>query len=303
MDSIVTLDIGYLGADGMIASFLAPTSDGGFVLFESGPGSSLAGLRAAVEQTGRDISQLRALFVTHIHLDHAGAAGELSKETGCTVHVHPKGAHHLVDPEAKLMPSARRIYGDRMKTIWGDMLPVPEDLVRASEHGEIASVDDLEVVAWHTPGHASHHIAWQVSGAVVTGDVAGARFPGSDYVMPPMPPPDIDVEQWRESLNLLRELDPERLLLTHFGPFTDVRDHLDQLEERILRWTELADRAVSDGDDIGRLAEHLEVLDDADVAEGSVPAESTERLRSLCPFADTAMGLMRYIKQRKELQS
>jgi len=295
---IVTLDLGHDGPE-TIASFLADDGEGGFVLFESGPGSRRRRLAREVRRSGFSMTQLRALFLTHIHLDHAGAAGTLARQTGCKVFVHPAGERHLLDPTEKLIPSARRLYGWKLPFVWGPMEAVPRGQVAISEHGRSVRVGTLEVTAWHTPGHARHHVAWQAGDAIVAGDVAGVRFPGTRYVIPPMPPPDIEVEQWRTSLRLILELAPERLLLTHFGPFTDVSEHLEQLDDRIVRWSELVREEFSAGADVASVGRRLTALDDRDVASAGAPRALVEHGRRICPIEDSAAGLFRYWRNRQ----
>jgi glyoxylase-like metal-dependent hydrolase (beta-lactamase superfamily II) len=290
---IKILDVEFFGTTELVASILAP-ADGGFVLFDPGPASAIAILERRVEEAGFALGDLRGVFATHVHLDHSGAAGVLSQQTGCQVFVHPIGAPHLVDPESKLLPSAERLYGDMMEPLWGRTLGVPEELVHPVTDGEVVTMGGLEVVAWHTPGHAVHHVAWQIGDAVVTGDVAGVRFPGADHVLPPMPPPDIDVDSWRESLATLRRLDPERLLLTHFGEFRDPARHLDELEDRLARWTDIARRVVADGGNREVLGAELKALDEGEMESADVPAEAIERYRRLCPVKESSTGLFRY---------
>jgi glyoxylase-like metal-dependent hydrolase (beta-lactamase superfamily II) len=290
---IKTLDIEFFGTTELVASFLVP-ADGGFVLFDPGPASAVANLERRVEEAGFALGDLRGVFATHVHLDHAGAAGVLSRKTGCPVFVHPIGAPHLVDPGSKLLPSAERLYGDMMEPLWGRTLGVPEESAHPVTDGETVTMGGLEVVAWHTPGHAVHHVAWQIGDAVVTGDVAGVRFPGADHVLPPMPPPDIDVDAWRESLATLRRLEPERLLLTHFGEFRDPARHLDELEDRLERWTDIARRVVAEGGDREVLGAELKALDEREMAIADVSAEATERYRRLCPVKESSTGLYRY---------
>lgn len=297
MTRMRTLDLGFYGTDRLIASFLAATDDG-FVLFDPGPASCVERLEAAVEAEGHSLSQLVAVFATHVHLDHAGGAGVLARRTGCEVHCHPAGARHLADPRAKLLPSAERLYGDMMVPLWGETEGVPEDLVRAAGDGQEVVADGLRVVAWHTPGHAVHHVAWQVEDSIVTGDVAGVRFPGASHVLPPMPPPDIDVEAWRRSLDRLRALQPSELLLTHFGAFDDPSRHLDELEDRLVRWTGIADRVVAEGGDWRRLGAELEALDGTEMARSGVAPDTVERYRRLCPMKENSAGLFRYCSQR-----
>ncbi len=298
MSSLTTIDLGFQGFDHVIAAFAAATGDGHFVLFESGPASTLDAVERAVGDMGFALDALAAIFTTHVHLDHSGGAGALVRRTGCAVYAHPAGAAHLIDPGAKLLPSAERLYGDQLEALWGTTVGVQSRRLKVVEHGATITVGGLEVRAWHTPGHAVHHVAWQIGGDVVTGDVGGVRFPGADHVLPPMPPPDIDVEAWRESLDLLRGLDPKRLMLTHYGAFDDPARHLDELEDRLLRWTEIAERVVAEGGDRKRLGRALLELDEAEIADERLAEDDIARYRRLCPMVENSAGLYRYIVKR-----
>ena len=299
MDGIQTFDLDFLGTTDLIAAFLVP-ADRGFVLFESGPASSVGAVERGVENAGYVIEDLLAVFVTHVHLDHSGGAGVLSQRTGCPVFCHPSGAEHLADPEKKLLPSAERLYGDMMEPLWGTTVSVPSAQLKAVDHGETVNIGDLEVRAWHTPGHAIHHVAWQIGDAVVTGDVGGVRFPGATHVLPPMPPPDIDVEEWKRSLNLLRGLEPRRLFLTHFGGFGDPARHLDELEDRLDRWTEVARMTVAEGGDPAALADKLVTLDDQEMSAAGLSAEVKDLYRKMCPMEGNSAGLHRFATKEQE---
>jgi glyoxylase-like metal-dependent hydrolase (beta-lactamase superfamily II) len=298
MQQCRTIDLGFQGFSQIIAAFAAPTGDGRFVLFESGPASALDELEKGVSDLGFRLDDLAAVFATHVHLDHSGGAGSLAQRSGCRVYVHPAGADHLVDPGAKLIPSARRLYGEMLEPLWGVTENVPQASLETVEHGAAVEIGDLRVTAWHTPGHAAHHIAWQIGGDVVTGDVGGVRFPGADHVLPPMPPPDIDVEVWRKSIDILRRLSPDRLLLTHFGPFDDPLRHLEELEERLLRWTALAEKTVSEGGSREDLGDALLAMDEAEISVRSLPADTVARYRRLCPMVENSAGLFRYLQKR-----
>jgi glyoxylase-like metal-dependent hydrolase (beta-lactamase superfamily II) len=181
-----------------------------------------------------------------------------------------------------------------MEPLWGKTLGVPEASACPVDDGEVVTMGGLEVVARHTPGHAVHHVAWQIGDALATGDIAGVRFPDADHVLPPMPPPDINVVDWQESLAKVRRLEPERLLLTHFGEFRDPARHLDELEDRLTRWTEIARRVVADGGDSEALGAKLKALDEAEMEAAEVPAGAVERYRRLCPVKESSTGLYRY---------
>ncbi|HSN54214.1 MAG TPA: MBL fold metallo-hydrolase [Candidatus Sulfomarinibacteraceae bacterium] len=298
MPPLTTIDLGFQGFSEIIAAFAVGTGDGGVVLFESGPASTVPAVEEGLAQLGFTVHELAAIFVTHVHLDHSGGAGVLVERSGCTVYAHPAGAAHLVDPHAKLLPSAARLYGAMLEPLWGSTEAVPQESLRTVANGEAVRVGELEVTGWHTPGHALHHVVWQVGGDVVTGDVAGVRFPGADHVLPPMPPPDIDVEAWRASLDLLRRLEPGRLALTHYGAFADPARHLDELEARLQRWTGVAERVVAEGGGRDRLGEALLELDEAEIAAESLPEETVARYRRLCPMVENSAGLYRYIAKR-----
>lgn len=211
----------------------------GDVLIDPGPEVSSG---AVVEALGGEAP--RAILLTHIHLDHAGAAGALVRRwPEVEVVVHERGARHLVDP-SKLIASATRLYGDRMATLWGEIVPVPEENLRIVQGGE--TIGPFEVA--YTPGHAQHHVAYldRETGVAYCGDVAGVRIAGGP-VLPPTPPPDIDLELWRASIDLVEGWGPERLALTHFGVTGDVGEHLDALREALALLGELARRTDQEG--------------------------------------------------------
>ena len=220
---IQTLDLEFQGEPGVIAAFLVRTSAGP-VLVESGPDSTFAALTAALRRAGVEPAEVRHVLLTHIHLDHAGAAWRLAS-LGAEVHVHPAGAPHLQDP-AKLLASARKIYREQMDPLWGVLEPIPADRIRPLADGDVLRFGDVSIEALFTPGHAIHHVTYRLDGAVFTGDVGGVRIDGGPAVAP-CPPPDIDVELWTASLDRIRAVRPQVLYLTHFGPFADALEHLD----------------------------------------------------------------------------
>jgi glyoxylase-like metal-dependent hydrolase (beta-lactamase superfamily II) len=208
------IDVRHLGREHVIAAW-----EVGDVIVDPGPASCLDTLLAGLRQ------RPRALALTHIHLDHAGAAGALcARWPDLEVWVHERGAPHLADP-SRLLASAARLYGDDMERLWGEVLPVPEANLRVLRGGE--RIGGFEVA--YTPGHASHHVAYLRDGTVFAGDVCGVRIAPEGVVLAPTPPPDIDLEAWRSSLALIRDWQPSRLALTHFGAWTDVSEHLDAM--------------------------------------------------------------------------
>jgi len=287
-----TIDLKFQDEAQVIASFLVPVPQGGFVLVESGPGSTVPALEEGIEAEGFELGQLRGVFVTHVHLDHAGASGELARRTGAGVWVHPKGARHMADP-GRLLGSARQIYGPAMDMLWGTMEPVPPELLHTVGHGETVEIGGLQITAWHTPGHARHHVAWQIGGQLATGDVGGLRIPGVAYVVPPTPPPDIDIALWKRSLDTIRGLGADRLLVTHFGIHEGVAEHLDELEGRLERWWDLAEETLGMGGDVGTLEALLVDLDDTEMARAEVESTIRSHYRAACPMFMNASGLVR----------
>ncbi|MBK8043029.1 MAG: MBL fold metallo-hydrolase [Haliscomenobacter sp.] len=229
---IQVLDLRFKQLPETIASFLIPLEEG-VALVETGPYSTFPRLEAELHTLGYSLDDVRHVFLTHIHLDHAGAAWALA-ERGATVYVHPSGEKHLLQPE-RLMQSARRIYQDEMDSLWGDMRPIAPQQLKTVGHGEMIDVGGRQLKAWHTPGHAVHHIVWQLEDIAFTGDVGGVKI-ANHLVVPPCPPPDINVEDWQQSIRLLRSLDLDAMYLTHFGPVFAVPAHLNQLEEQLLAW-------------------------------------------------------------------
>jgi glyoxylase-like metal-dependent hydrolase (beta-lactamase superfamily II) len=197
---------------------------------ETGPESLYPNLKEAVEAQGHAIEDIRHVFVTHIHLDHAGAAWRLARH-GAQIYVHPRGVPHLQDP-AKLLGSAQRIYGEAMERLWGRLEPIAPDRIVAMEDGQNVRIGGLDMEAIHTPGHAIHHITFRLGDGLFTGDVGGIRI-GDGPVIPPFPAPDIDLEAWADSIRRMRSCRPGYLYPTHFGIKTDPEAHFDSLEENI----------------------------------------------------------------------
>lgn len=241
------LDLNFLGYPEIIATAVLHAQSG-VALIDPGPTTCLDRLRETLLQKGIRISDIRQLLLTHIHLDHAGSTGSLLKENpNLEVYVHERGAPHLSDP-TKLLASATRLYGDDMARLWGDFLAVPGDRLRVLKGGERLAVGGRELEVAYTPGHASHHVSYfdADSRIAFVGDVAGIRRGTGAYILPPTPPPDIDLELWRASEARILEWDPETLFLTHFGPHRGARVHFQELFARLDDWNVIARRLVSD---------------------------------------------------------
>lgn len=230
---IHVLDTQHLGRPGIIAAIALETREG-IALFDTGPESTFETISIAMHRVGFSPNDVRHVFLSHIHLDHAGAAWRFA-ESGATIHVHPRGAKHLVDP-SRLMESATRIFGEDMDRLWGKMRPIPGDKVQVTEENEAIRVGQFDVRVLSTPGHASHHNAYHWDDNVFGGDVAGVRLDGGPPV-PPFVPPELQIEAWVESIARLRRLGATDLYLPHFGLVeNDLAEHFDALEERVRRW-------------------------------------------------------------------
>lgn len=225
MDSrhVHTLDLNFQGRPQTIAAYLIRHPDGA-VLIESGPGSTVPSLVAGLAAHGLTPRDVTHVLLTHIHLDHAGAAGWLARQ-GAQIFVHPNGAPHLLDPH-KLLASAQRIYGDMMERLWGEFLPVPAERLTVLQDSEEVAIGSLRLVTLETPGHADHHHAYLLDGVCFTGDIGGVRMPGRTYIRLPMPPPELHLGKWRTSLARLQSLRLTHIAPTHFGLFADPDAHL-----------------------------------------------------------------------------
>ena len=231
---IHVLDTNHLGRPGIIAATLLET-DGGPVLFDTGPESTFENIASALSKFGLKPSDVRHVFLSHIHFDHAGAAWRFA-ELGATIYVHPRGAPHLIDPQ-KLVASATRLYGDQMDRLWGKFSGIAPERVRVLEDNDVIRVSPFEIRAVATPGHASHHHVYHWDDIVFGGDVAGVRMNAGPSV-PPFVPPELDIEAWRASIDKIRTLNPAKLYLPHFGLVTDdIGKHLDELEQRVVDWS------------------------------------------------------------------
>ena len=282
--SVEPLDLLHLGHERVIGCYLLETSEG-TALFDCGPASCAEMLRKRLSERGLALTDVRHLLLSHIHLDHAGATGVLVREhPGLQVHVSAVGAPHLVDP-AKLIGSARRLYGDDLERLWGEIVPVPE----ANVHVAGPRVVGLE--CFPTPGHASHHVCYLGSdGTLYAGDGAGVRIAPARSVLPPTPPPDLDVEAWHATIAELRRREPERLALIHFGVVDDVGPHLDELDRRLDDW-------------LGRVADGAseEEFEAAAVADlQAADADAVDAYTQAMPLEQSYAGLRRYVDKRAE---
>lgn len=273
------LDLRHQGEERVIGVYLVETS-GGPALFDCGPTTCLPALRERLGEEGLDVRDLRHLLLSHIHLDHAGAAGVLVREhPELQVHVSEIGAPHLVDP-SRLERSARRLYGDSFDTLWGELAPVAQ----ANVHAVGSEVVGLE--CFPSPGHASHHVCYvDGNGTLYAGDAAGVRILPGRYIVPVSPPPDVDLEAWERTIDELERRGPERLALIHFGVVESPRDHLRRLRRELRVWAQRVRQGLSEEEFVEAAREDLR---DAD---GEDEAPYYERA---APFWQSYAGLKRY---------
>jgi len=270
-----SIDVRHLGREHVICAWQVDD-----VLIDPGPESTADTLLDAVADEAP-----RALLLTHIHFDHAGAAGALVREwPDVEVWVHERGAPHLADP-TRLVASAKRLYGDDFHRLWGEVVPVPERNLRVLAGGEQEAGWDVA----YTPGHASHHVSYRHrdSGWVFPGDTCGVRLPTGDLLLPPTPPPDIDLEAWSTSLDAIESWDPATLAITHFGEYSDVTEHLARMRAALAHWSERA----RDSDREAYAAELRRTFEDA------LDRESAAAFAQAMPPDDQWLGLDRYLNR------
>lgn len=291
---VITLDLNFQGKTQAIASYLIRHSTGA-VLIESGPGSTLAGLRAGLAANGLSLTDVTHVLLTHIHLDHAGAAGWLARH-GAQIYVHPVGALHLLNPE-KLLASATRIYGDQMETLWGEFMPVPQSQLNVPQDAEEIVIGSLRFLPINTPGHAEHHYAYLFEDVCFSGDVGGVRIPGYRYLRIPMPPPELHFGKWRQSLARLKQEKFDRIAPTHFGIFDDPGWHLREVEKDLdeaERWLEKVMPAEPSIEELRR--KFTDWMQEQGAQQGLSP-DSVKAYALANPLGMSADGLMRYWKK------
>ncbi|HVR13668.1 MAG TPA: MBL fold metallo-hydrolase [Gaiellaceae bacterium] len=273
------LDLMHQGADRVIASYLLETDDGP-ALFDCGPSTCLPRLKAALLERGVELGDVRHLLLSHIHLDHAGAAGVLVREhPELLVHVSEIGAPHLADP-SRLETSARRLYGDTFDTLWGELAPVPQENIR------IVAARVLGLDCFPTQGHASHHVSYlDAAGTLYAGDAAGVRILPDRTVLPPTPPPEFDLDVWLETIDEIERRRPERLALIHFGVLPEPGAHLEELRRRLVEWVRLVQSGVTQ-----------EQFSESVRNEVTATADDVELYERAMPFWQSYAGLERYTR-------
>ncbi len=291
---VITLDLNFQGRQRAIASYLIRHADAN-ILIESGPGSTKVGLEAGLASEGLSPRDVTHVLLTHIHLDHAGAAGWLARQ-GAQIYVHPVGAPHMLHPE-KLLASATRIYGDRMDSLWGEFLPVPEEKLVVAQDEETIEIGSLSFTPIHTPGHAEHHYAYLFEETCFSGDVGGVRIPGYPYLRVPMPPPELHLERWHESIARLRRLEFKTIAPTHFGMFDDVDWHLNEVDKGLDSASRWLDEIMPTDPSVEQMRQ---MYTDWIEEEGKAMGLDDQVVRSYelaNPLGMSADGLLRYWKK------
>ncbi len=282
--SLTPIDLRHQG-NRVVGVYLLETTEGP-ALFDCGPASAIGALEEGLAERGVGLGDLRHLLLSHIHLDHAGAAGTLVRANpDLRVHVSEIGAPHLVDP-SRLERSARRLYGESFDALWGELASVPAENIRVVG-GEVVGLQ-----AFPTPGHASHHVSYlDGEGTIYAGDAAGVRIVPGRHVQPVSPPPDIDLEAWGRTIDELERRSPERLALIHFGVVEDPSEHLPRLREQLARWSSRVEGGVT----------KMEFVEAArrDFAEADDTGDADYYERA-APLWQSYEGLARYWSKRLE---
>lgn len=288
---ISCIDLNFLSQPGIIGVYLIQNTRGK-ILIESGPGSTIPALTSGIEAHDICLNDISDLFLTHIHLDHAGAVGWLANQ-GIRIHVHSKGAPHLLDPE-KLLASATKIYGDSMESLWGKFLPVPPERLCVMNDGDVFENSGIAIQAIDTPGHSDHHLTFIHDGVCFTGDIAGIRLAGSNSIVLPTPPPDFHLEKWKSSVNRLSELNLTHIVPTHFGIYPNPKEHFSLVNEFLLDledWMVSIFRSHPSVDEVNQQYKIwlIKRVKDEGIAHGLLPL-----YESLCSSWMSASGLHRY---------
>jgi glyoxylase-like metal-dependent hydrolase (beta-lactamase superfamily II) len=294
-DGLIQIDLDHLGLAGAIAAYVLP-GDAPIVV-DPGPSTTLPTLERKLAELGLRLEDLRHVVLTHVHLDHAGASGHLVKRVPkLTVHVHQEGAPHMADPE-RLVASTRRTFGEAHDRLWGEVLPIPSDRIRAWEPGARGSLR-RSFRAIPTPGHIGHHLAWldEVDGSLYAGDSMGIILEATGPTHPPTPPPAIDLRAWHESLERLRGIAPERAAVTHFGVHSDFDARRRALDERLEALESRVRSALQRGDESDPRAYEEDVR--AELAE-HLPRERVDRYFDVFPAATDWAGVRRYLEKQE----
>ena len=293
------ISLPFLGEEGIIGSYLL-AGDNELAVIDPGPGSMIEPLLDAIRQAGFDPQDVTHLLATHVHLDHAGSVGSLVKRMPkAKVYAHSKGVPHLLDT-TKVVASATRIYGDRMQQLWGEIESTPADRLQTMEGGDTLNVAGRRLEVHYTPGHAVHHVVFfdAHSGDLFAGDTAGVRLQGVDYVRPPTPPPDIDIEAWSESMDTIQKLRPDVLYLGHFGATRNATQHLERLHEQLISWGNYVLEAMRNGKEEQEILALLIAQTEPELQRVTDDPNAVQRYEIDTNYAMTVQGYMRYWRKK-----
>jgi glyoxylase-like metal-dependent hydrolase (beta-lactamase superfamily II) len=289
----------FLGENEIIGSYLLAGRDE-LAIIDPGPGSMVESLLTSIQAVGFDPQEVTHILATHVHLDHMGAAGTLVRQLPrAQVYVHSKGAPHLLDT-AKVVASASRIFGERMKLLWGEIESTPQERLSIIEGGDILNIAGRRLEVHYTPGHAVHHVIFfdAHSGELFVGDVAGVKLQDVDYVRPPTPPPDLDLEAWSDSINLVKSLRPDVLYIGHFGAIKNIPEHFDLLREKLNSWGDFVLGAMRDGKDEAEITAMLIEHTKPELLRAAHNSHAIERYEIATNYPMTVQGYMRYWKKK-----
>ena len=292
---IHTIDLEFQGEKQSIASYVVETSEGPIVI-ETGPHSTFPTLEKGLNSIGFAAEDVKHVFISHIHLDHAGASWVFA-EKGAKIYVHSFGEKHLHNPE-KLLNSAKRIYQDKMDELWGTLKPIPKDQLIIADHNDEFQVGDTKLKALYTPGHAVHHLAWEMGDIAFSGDVAGVKI-DNNLVIPPCPPPDINIEDWRRSIALLRSRNYREIYLTHFGRHLSPNDILDDLEDRLVRWSDWMKPFFDQGASPEAIVPDFQLFVKEELIKSGASEEEVRSYDKANPAYMSVYGLLRYWKKKQ----
>lgn len=296
MNTIHVIDLYFQEESHSIASFLIETSEGP-VIIDTGPESTWESLKKGIHGLGYKTEDVKNILLTHIHFDHAGAAWKFAKH-GAKIHVHPIGLPHLANPE-KLWNSAAQIYGENMDRLWGSMEAIAENLLIPVNDGDKIRFGSTEFTAWYTPGHAVHHNAYQLNQIVFTGDVGGVKIENGP-VVPPCPPPDINIGLWKESIAKIRALQPKVLYLTHFAKSENPVKHLKDLEIMLDDWADFIKPYYDKGTDTEKTVPLFMEYTQNQLRKNGVSEEHIQTYEYANPSWMSVAGLYRYWKLKEQ---
>jgi len=292
---VYPINLDFKGMAMPIYTFMVESSEG-LIIIESGPHSTIGNLELGLKDLGFNIDDVTHVLLTHIHLDHAGGAWCLA-EKGAKIYVHPFGYAHMNDP-SKLLASAKKIYGESMDSLWGTLKSIPSDRLFQVEDEAYVKIGDLNFKAWHTPGHAKHHIVWQLDEVLFTGDLAGIRMDGGPPI-PPLPPPDINIEDWVHSIERVLQINGiEKCFLTHGSLVEDCTPFLNQMIDTLKAYAQFIKPYIVNGTSVDEIAPHFSAFVKSYLVERGLDKIHADKFSSGGEVVADIHGLRRYWKKK-----